>query len=166
MLRKYKTSKRNRTNYNYYSAEGTKIVITPNDSEDINLYIELLHSMDDAEVDEQRRYDYRVTTNLDAYSDGASESINDRNKYLADDSTNPEQLYIEGEDKAEHQDMLDMLSKAMEVLTFDEKDLIKKKFVDNKTNVAIATERNVSETTIRKNLKRLYKKLGNILTND
>jgi len=35
--------------------------------------------MDDHEVDEQRRYDYRVKTHLDAYCDGNSEAVNERN---------------------------------------------------------------------------------------
>ena len=85
MKRAYKTSKKKRTNYIYYTAEGTKIVITPGEDGVTEADIELLHTMDDDEVDEQRRYDYRVTTHLDAYHDGEEEAANDRNKYLADD---------------------------------------------------------------------------------
>ena len=67
MKRAYKTSQKKRTNYIYYTAEGAKIVITPGEDGVTEAYIQLLHEMDDAEVDEQRRYDYRVTAHLDAY---------------------------------------------------------------------------------------------------
>ena len=106
MKRAYKTSKKKRTNYIYYTAEGTKIVITPGEDGVTEADIELLHTMDDDEVDEQRRYDYRVTRHLDAYHDGEEEAAHDRNKYLADDNANPEQLIIQAEDEVEHQDTL------------------------------------------------------------
>lgn len=164
MSRAYKTSKKSRTNYIYYTAEGTKIVITPGDDGVTETDIEILHSMDDFEVDEQRRYDYRVTAHLDAYHDGESKAANDRNKYLTDDSANPEKLLVKAENEAEQLDLLDKLIKAMEQLTQKEKELLKKKFVDNQTNVAIAAELVVSETTIRKHLKKHIEKLGKILT--
>ncbi|WP_418790940.1 RNA polymerase sigma factor [Phosphitispora sp. TUW77] len=63
MTRQYKTSKKNRINYIYYTAEGTKIVINPGENGVTEADIGLLHSMDDLEVDEQRRYQYRTTPN-------------------------------------------------------------------------------------------------------
>ncbi|KYG28202.1 sigma-70 family RNA polymerase sigma factor [Alkalihalobacillus trypoxylicola] len=164
MSRAYKTSKKKRTNYIYYTAEGTKIVITPSEDGVTEADIDLLHSMDDFEVDEQRRYDYRVTAHLDAYHDGENDSANDRNKYLSDESLNPEKHLLEIEDEAEHQELLKRLSEAMEHLTQKEKELFTKKFVDKQTNVAIAAKLVVSETTIRKHLKKLKEKLGKILT--
>lgn len=116
--------------------------------------------MDDDGVDEQRRYDYRVTTHLDAYGDGENELASDRNAYLADESTNPEYLLIENEDQAEHEELLKKLRNAMDQLTEKEKDLLKKKFIDKETNVSIAAELDVSETTIRKRLK---KQAGNFI---
>jgi hypothetical protein len=81
MSRAYKTSQKKRTNYIYYTAEGAKIVITPGENGVTEADIQLLHEMDDAEVDEQRRYNYRVTAHLDAYHDGEGEDASDRNKY-------------------------------------------------------------------------------------
>lgn len=133
MKRAYKTSKKKRTNYIYYTAEGTKIVIIPGEDGVTEADIELLHTMDDDEVDEQRRYDYRVTTHLDAYHDGEEEAANDRNKYLADDTANPEQLIIQAEDEAEHQDMLDKLTKAMECLLPQQKELFKKVYLEKRS---------------------------------
>lgn len=46
MKRAYKTSKKKRTNYIYYTAEGTKIVITPGEDGVTEADIELLHTMD------------------------------------------------------------------------------------------------------------------------
>ena len=69
MSKAYKTSQKKRTNYIYYPAEGGQIVITPGENGVTEADIELLHSIDDNEVDEQRRYNYRVTAHLDAYKD-------------------------------------------------------------------------------------------------
>lgn len=159
MSRNFKTSQKNRTNYIYYTAEGTKIIITPGEDGVTEADIELLHSMDDIEVDQQRRYDYRVTAHLDAYYDGESEAATDRNKYLSDDSANPEQLYIEAEDKAEHLDTLDKLTKAMECLLPKQKELFKKVYLDKRTNTDIAAEEGVTEAAIRNRLKKMHEKL-------
>jgi RNA polymerase sigma factor (sigma-70 family) len=59
---------------------------------------------------------------------------------------------------------LNGLKEAMDSLTEKEKKLFKDKFVENKTNVAIAKEMGISETMVRKNLKKMYEKLGSILT--
>ena len=158
MSRAYKTSQKKRTNYIYYTAEGTKIVITPGEDGVTEADIELLHTMDDEEVDEQRRYDYRVTTHLDAYHDGEEEA-NDRNKYLADDTGNPEHLIVEAENEVEHQDMLDKLKKAMECLLPQQKDLFNKVYLERRSNTDIAAEESVTEAAIRNRLKKLHERL-------
>jgi RNA polymerase sigma factor (sigma-70 family) len=159
MSRAYKTSQKKRTNYIYYTAEGTKIVITPGEDGVTEADIELLHTMDDEEVDEQRRYDYRVTTHLDAYHDGEEEAANDRNKYLADDTGNPEHLIVEAENEVEHQDMLDKLKKAMECLLPQQKDLFNKVYLERRSNTDIAAEESVTEAAIRNRLKKLHERL-------
>jgi RNA polymerase sigma factor (sigma-70 family) len=159
MSRAYKTSQKKRTNYIYYTAEGTKIVITPGEDGVTEADIELLHTMDDEEVDEQRRYDYRVTSHLDAYHDGEEEAANDRNKYLADDTGNPEHLIVEAENEAEHQDMLDKLRKAMEFLLPQQRELFKKVYLERRSNTDIAAEEGVTEAAIRNRLKKLHERL-------
>jgi RNA polymerase sigma factor (sigma-70 family) len=65
MSREYKTSKKKRTSYIYYSPDGKKIIeLMPGEHSVTEADIALLHTMDDAEVDEQRRYKYRTTPNL------------------------------------------------------------------------------------------------------
>ena len=164
MSRKFKTSQKKREEYIYYTAEGTRILITPGEDGATEALIETLHNFDDEEVDEQRRYDYRVTSHLDAYHDGENEEASDRNKYLADNSYNPESILIEKEMESDHQELLERLAEAMESLTEKEKKLFQDKFVENKTNVSIAKEMGISETMVRKNLKKMYEKLGSILT--
>ena len=164
MSRNFKTSHKNRTNYIYYTAEGTKIVIIPGENGVTEADIELLHSMDDIEVDEQRRYNYRVTTHLDAYNDGESEAANDRNKYLADDNTNPEKLYITNEEEQDHQTALDKLAEAMDCLLPQQKELFKKVYLDKRTNTDIAAEEGVTEAAIRNRLKKIHEKIRKILS--
>lgn len=163
MSRAYKTSQKKRTNYIYYTAEGAKIVITPGEDGVTEADIQLLHAMDDAEVDEQRRYNYRVTAHLDAYHDGEGEDASDRNKYLADDTVNPEQLMIQAEDEAEHQDMLDKLRMAMDCLLPQQKELFKKVYLEKRTNTEIAAEEGITEAAIRGRLKKLQERLRKLL---
>ena len=95
MQRHVKTSKKKRTSYIYYDANGRKVIeLVPGQDGITETDIELLHSMDDEEVDEQRRYDYRIAEHLDAYHDGEGEEAGDRNKRLADNRTNPEAVLI------------------------------------------------------------------------
>jgi RNA polymerase sigma factor (sigma-70 family) len=159
MSRKFKTSKKKRTNYIYYPAEGPRIVITPGEDGVSETDIELLHTMDDEEVDEQRRYDYRIKANLDGYLDGEGAEADDRNKYLSDYSNSPERVYLEKEREAEHLATLERLTKAMEHLTNNQRELFKKKYVDQRTNTDIANEEGVSEAAIRNRLKKMHTKL-------
>lgn len=159
MSRNFKTSQKSRINYIYYTSEGTKIVITPGENGVTEADIELLHTMDDTEVDEQRRYDYRVPAHLDAYHDGENDAADDRNKYLADDSVNPEALYITNEEEQVHQAYLDKLAAAMECLLPQQKELFKKVYLDKRTNTDIAAEEGVTEAAIRNRLKKMQEKL-------
>ena len=160
MSRKFKTSQKKREDYIYYTAEGTRVVISPGEDGVTEALIETLHNFDDADVDEQRRYDYRITAHLDSYHDGEGEEASDRNKYLADDSYNPESILIEKEMEVGHQELLERLAEAMKSLTEKEKKLFQDKFVEGRTNVSIAKEMGISETMVRKNLKKMYEKLG------
>jgi len=158
MSRKYKTSQKNRTTYIYYTAEGTKIIITPGQDGVTEADIDLLHSWDDAEVDEQRRINYR-TSHLNAYHDGDNEEADDRNSYLADDSTNPEAIFIENEEEKAHQALLNKLAVAMESLLPQQLELFKKVYVDKRSNTDIAAEEGVTEAAIRNRLKKIHEKL-------
>lgn len=51
MSRKFKTGKKNRTNYIYYAADGTQVVLSPGENGGTEAEISLLHHMDDEEYD-------------------------------------------------------------------------------------------------------------------
>jgi len=58
--RQYKTGRQNRTTYIYYSAAGDRLELTPGRDGVTAADIELLHTLDDAEYDAQRRADART----------------------------------------------------------------------------------------------------------
>ncbi len=66
--------------------------------------------------------------------------------------------------EADHQELIERLKDAMESLTEKEKKLFQDKFAEGRTNVSIAKDMGISETMVRKNLKKMYEKLGSILT--
>ena len=157
-MRKFKTAEKNRTNYVYYTTEGKKIVLTPEDVD--STWIALLHDEDDESVDADRREDYHVPVHYDAYSDGEGDDASDRNSYLEDDTFNPYEQLIQSMDAAEHDDKLQKLKAAIKTLQPQQQALIKKVFYDGLTNVYIAAEEGVTEAAIRNRLKKIYTNLA------
>jgi RNA polymerase sigma factor (sigma-70 family) len=164
MSRHLKTGQKNRATYIYYNTDGDRVFeLKPGENGVTETDIELLHSMDDAEVDDQRRYEYRVPAHLDAYHDGDGEEAGDRNNLLADNSTNPERLLISQEDEAAYADRLLQLGKAMNSLQPQQRALFEKVYVQRRTNVDIAAEEGVTEAAIRNRLKKIREKLKKYL---
>lgn len=160
MSRHLKTSQKNRTTYIYYNTDGDKVVeIKPGENGVTEADIEYLHTMDDIEVDDQRRYEYHVPTHFDAYHDGDGEEAGDRNKLLADYSTNPEVVLISQEDEEAYADKLLRLGKAMDSLLPQQRALFEKVYVQRRTNIDIAAEEGVTEAAIRNRLKKIHEKL-------
>lgn len=159
MLRKLKTSKKNRTNYIYYPSEGQPVIITPNEEGVTDTIIATLHECDDIAVDADRREDYHVPVHFDAYYDKNEEDAADRNSYLTDSEPNPMESLIQSIEETEHEEKLYRLRTAIETLKPQQKELIKKVFYEKRTNVSIAAEEGVSETAIRKRLKKVYEEL-------
>ena len=59
-MRKFKTAEKNRTNYIYYTVDGEKVEVKPEqDGIDVT-WIALLHSMDDELVNADRREEYHA----------------------------------------------------------------------------------------------------------
>ncbi|MFR9201476.1 MAG: hypothetical protein ACLVML_11950 [Candidatus Gastranaerophilaceae bacterium] len=101
-MRQFKTSKKNRTNYTYYYADGTKFTLTPGENGITEADIAMLHESDDTEFNAQRRENYHAPVHYQAYTDGDSNNADDRNDYLADTSADPEKSLIEALIRAEH----------------------------------------------------------------
>ncbi|KUK53258.1 MAG: Sigma-70 region 4 type 2 [Desulfotomaculum sp. 46_296] len=160
MSRLYKTSPQKRTTYIYYDANGRKLIeLKPGKDGVTEAGIEMLHAMDDAEVDKQRRQNYRVSAHLDGYRNRENEDAVDRNGYLADNCANPEAILITEEDEASYQERLKRLTAAMESLLPQQLELFKKVYVDKRTNTDIAAEEGVTEAAIRNRLKKIHEKL-------
>lgn len=164
-MRKFKTAEKNRTNYIYYTAEGKPIVITPGMTgkdgkavtEDI---ITILHTMDDTEVDADRREKYHCPVHYEGYYDGDGDDADDRNPYLEDDTYNPLQQILTSIADDERYAIMERLKVALSELTDSQKDTVYKKFYKNMSNVDIAAEEGVTEAAIRNRLKKIYATLG------
>ena len=153
-MRKFKTTEKNRINYVYFTAEGKKIVLTPENVD--SGWIALLHNEDDVCVDADRRENYHVPVHYDAYSDGDGDEAEDRNPYLVDDAPDPFESLLRSIDEAEHEDKLQKLKAAIQTLQPQQISLIQKVFYENRTNVDIAAEEGVTEAAIRNRLKKIY----------
>ena len=103
----------NRMSYLYYASDGSKIILTPGKEGVTETDIKLLHMMDDAEVDEQRRFAY-FTVSLDTYC--GSGCPDDYSSLFADSRFDPERVLLEKEDERERQARLDTLRRAMRSL--------------------------------------------------
>lgn len=159
MLRKLKTSQKNRTNYIYYPSEGQPVIITPNEGGVTNTIIATLHEWDDVAVDDDRREDYHVPVHFDAYYGNNEDDAADRNSYLADSAPNPMESIIQSIEEIEHEEKITRLRAAIETLQLKQKELIKKVFYEKRTNVDIAAEEGVTEAAIRNRLKKIYENL-------
>ena len=72
-MRQYKTSKKNRATYTYYSADGKKLMeLVHGENGVTEADIAMLHEQDDLEYNAQRREDYHAPVHYDSYtvSDG------------------------------------------------------------------------------------------------
>lgn len=178
IMRMFKTAADNRTDYKYYPENGSPITITPAILEEAGCenpkeIIVLIHSMDDEEVDANRREQYhagvyfndgddwlqrqqnnavdKTTSNMPRIS----ESCYDGREWMKD----PLEQILNAVEEQIRSDRLDRLKKAVSDLTDLQKATIFKKFNLEMTNVAIAAEEGVSEAAIRNRLKKIYENI-------
>ncbi|MBS5369953.1 MAG: sigma-70 family RNA polymerase sigma factor [Coprobacillus cateniformis] len=182
--RRNKTGKENRMNYIYYTAEGIKIILTPDDVG--SDWIAYLHNEDDYAVNFERREkdhfqlridenDYSLQRNRNSHVTSemrANQQIKTKNKktaiprfsdvafdgksYMA---TPEEQLREELRERERSYEVIE-LQTAIKTLQPQQKELIQKKFYEKRTNVDIAAEEGVTETAIRKRLMKIYDNLA------
>lgn len=157
-MRRNKTSKKNRTNYTYYYADGTKFTLTPGENGVTEALIAMLHQEDDTEFNAQRREDYHVPVHYQVYTDGDGDNADDRNDYLADTSADPEESFIEVLTRAERSTAFREIWDALQP---QQRSLAIKK-LQGRTNVDIATEENSTEAAIRSRLTKIKKKFKNL----
>lgn len=155
-MRKFKTVDKNRTNYIYYTSEGTKVVLNPEQDGIDETWITILHKLDDDQFDAERREEYHCPVHVDGYYIGNCDSAGERNQYLQDDTYNPLEQILISIANDEHNSLIEKLRIAVSELTDKQQSTIFKKFYLNMTNVDIAAEEGVSETAIRNRLKKIY----------
>lgn len=158
MSKKYKTGRANRTSYIYYTSDGSKIALTPGEDGVAKADIELLHAMDDTEVNEQRRFEYH-TIHLNTGCGDEDWEIDDYDNRLSDSCFNPENILLGKEDERDYQSQLKNLHKAMTSLQPRQLALFRKVYVERRTNTEIAAEEGVTEAAIRNRIKKMHEKL-------
>lgn len=159
-MRKFKTAEDSRTDYIYYFNDGSKCVITPGENGENTTIIAQLHTMDDEQVDADRREEYHCPVHYQAYSDGEGEDADDRNPCLGDANASPLEQMLASIKGREHSEKLGRLKVSVTTLTDLQRDTIYKKFYRKMTNVDIAVEEGVSEAAIRNRLKKIFANLA------
>jgi DNA-directed RNA polymerase specialized sigma24 family protein len=162
MSRKFKTAKKNRTTYRYYNADGTVAVeLRPGEDGVTEADIGLLHSIDDTEVDAERREAYRICANIDAGygDDGPTGAAPDLNPYLADESADPQKVLDEREEERERAGRLARLDALIGSLSTEQLELYEALFVRQMPGRRLAAREGVTEGTIRKRKNTLFNSL-------
>ena len=113
-MRQYKTSKKNRATYTYYSADGKKLMeLIPGENGVTEADIAMLHEQDDLEYNAQRREDYHAPVHYDSYTVSDGQDGTDRNPYLTDTDSSPEDLILGALDASERKAAIRMLWDAL-----------------------------------------------------
>jgi len=162
MSRQYKTGKNNRETYTYFDCFGRKHVVRPGENGVTEDLIAILHEMDDKEHDMNRREDRRVPYRLSIGDDDNYDVTMKR--WLKDESSNPEVVFDDAESEAELEGLIVRLFQARGILLKEQQELLIMVFEDERSNVDIAREGDVTETAIRGRLSRIYSRLKDLLT--
>lgn len=146
----YKTSQKMRNEYIYEFANGERTVIRPGENGVTEIDIQLNHSFDDEEVRAWNRDVYKTNHYIEDF-----ESIvePDCNSILMDIHSDPLNVLLEAESGETMNEIKNNLNDEMKNLTEKQLIVVQKSFFENKSNVEIAKEENVSEAAIRKRLK-------------
>lgn len=171
-MRKFKTAEKNRVNYVYHTAEGEKIILTP--EEVGGEWIAHLHEEDDWMLDAERREEYRIQLRFSGQEDWLQRNRNNPvssktkgNPRISDLAVgdksymnNPLDELLKNVDAATYENKVKQVKEAIKTLQPQQQELIRKKFYDNRTNVDIAAEEGVTEAAIRNRLKKIYSNLS------
>jgi hypothetical protein len=163
MPRKLKTAKKNRTTYRYYNADGSLAVeLRPGEDGVTEADIGLLHTIDDGEVDAERREEYHAPVHIDAYGgDGRdfADAAADLNPYLADESLDPQKVFDAREAEHAQGERLARLSSLIESLSPEQLELYEALYGKRLSGRQFAASESVTEGAIRKRKNRLLEEL-------
>lgn len=154
-MRQYKTSRKNRATYIYYSADGKKIMeLKPGENGVTEADIAMLHEQDDQDFNAQRREDYHVPVRYDGYTTADDQEGADRNPYLSDTEASPELLLLEALDAVERRNAIRVLWDALQP---QQRELVRKK-LHGMSNTDIASVEGVTEAAVRNRLKKIQER--------
>jgi len=154
-MRLQKTSKKNRTTYIYYGADGKKLMeLKPGENGVTEADIAMLHEQDDVELNAQRREVYHAPVYYDKYCRDAS----DRNPYLCDTAEGPEELVVKAIEAEERAKAIEILWAA---LLPQQRELVLKK-LKGMTNTEIAANDGVSEAAVRNRLHKIQERFNRV----
>lgn len=144
MTRKFKTSKKKRTTYIYYSEDGNHTVLRPGENGVTEADIALLHKMDDDEFDNDRR-------------ESSTERFSPFEDWLvANEST---EAPVPLDETVLHDLTAEKLYRAIDTLLPAQKKLLYQVYFCGMRVAEIAREEGKDESSVRERLKRILIKL-------
>ena len=154
-MRQYKTSKKNRATYIYYDADGKKLMeLIPGENGVTEADIAMLHEQDDLDYNAQRREDYHVPVHYDSYTVSDEQDGSDRNPYLTDTESSPEDILLYALDVSECKAAIRVL---WDALLPQQRELVLKK-LRGMTNTQIADAEGITEAAVRNRLKKVQER--------
>lgn len=154
MSRSFKTGRSNRETYTYYGSDGTKIMIIPGHDGVTEADIQILHTFDDAEFNNNRRHE-ETQLRFDTLNMAPAEDPSDLAE-PADPAIDCLEQLIQA---SERMDLADCLSR----LEPQQQELIRKIFYQGMKVIDVAREQQVSHVAVLDRMKRIYKKLEKFL---
>jgi RNA polymerase sigma factor (sigma-70 family) len=153
MFRKFKTSKKKRTNYIYYGEGSSKTVLIPGEDGVTEAIIETLHSLDDEEVDNDRR-ETRRHSSFDELTDKAG--------MLIDPDGDVEERILS---KLERDRTKTKVDNAISTLKPREQNIIKWLYLSDKplSQAEVGERLGIAEDSVKKSAFRIREKLKEIL---
>ena len=154
-MRQYKTGRKNRATYIYYSADGKKLMeLVPGENGVTEADIAMLHEQDDLEYNAQRREDYHAPVHYDSYTVSDGQDGTDRNSYLTDTDSSPEDLILGALDASDRKAAIRVL---WDALLPQQRELVLKK-LRGMSNTDIAAAEGVTEAAVRNRLKKVQER--------
>ena len=152
-MRRFKTSQKKRTNYIYYGGGSGKTVLIPGEDGVTEAIIKTLHSLDDEEVDNNRR-ETRRHSSID--------DLNDKSETVSDPDGDMEDRIIS---KLEREEVKTKVNEAVSTLNPKEQSIVKDLYLSDRplTQVEVAERLGMTTEGVKKSAYRIRAKLKEIL---
>lgn len=153
-MRQYKTSKKNRATYTYYSADGKKLMeLIPGEMESPRLTSPCSMSRTIWSTTPAAR-GLPCAVHYDSYTVSDGQDGTDRNSYLTDTDSSPEDLILGALDASDRKAAIRVL---WDALLPQQRELVLKK-LRGMSNTDIAAAEGVTEAAVRNRLKKVQER--------